>query len=717
MNTKELKSFFLLSVGGLAVILLGLLLSALLVNHGFETSFVQDFGFYILISFGFLATCFTAFLYWLFTSVFQPLNRLADALDAFKSNPEISGLDSFFTRKLGKSASFLLKSYTKLSKDSEMLAQDSRKKAEMDKETLTSLISELQSGVLLCNSSFRITLFNPKAASILKYVERRTKISLGRHLNAVLDKDFTSYLSGKLLDTRNGKHHTKTISGLHYAPNGNPISVHLILTNPDSEPGSYIYVIIIRNIAGEIEKAERRDRDLNELRNITRSSTANIRAAAETIAEYDEMSADVKKSLISVIHDETIRLGEAASISSNTPQEGFHPAWPVQHILIPNLLEDVGRSLKSGDQPVTLELKGKELASFIKGDAFALTSSLVYIIRRFAEKADSTLLYVSIFAEDRLLTLRFSTSRKILNQDKSGSQFSLETIIQNQPLLNNSPYPHSIHYILEQHQAEILSSENDTEAWVSVIFPAATNTAETNKADEGKHLNAQLLKSESRPVYYDFDLIGQGFTTNKQLGDKTLKELNLTVFDLETTGLNPSVGDEIISIGAVRVVNAKLYKEDTFYELVKPERKVPDASIEIHGITNLMLENKPGLMEILPHFHGYCEDSVLVGHNVAFDLRFLEMASKKTSLSFKHPILDTLLLSSVLYEDADSHKLDALCKKFGIQIDGRHTALGDAVATAEALIYLIDFLASNGIYTLNQAQELSKKSRFTQLIY
>ncbi|MCU0958132.1 MAG: 3'-5' exonuclease, partial [Hydrogenophaga sp.] len=187
--------------------------------------------------------------------------------------------------------------------------------------------------------------------------------------------------------------------------------------------------------------------------------------------------------------------------------------------------------------------------------------------------------------------------------------------------------------------------------------------------------------------------------------------------DTETTGLNPSDGDEIIQIGATRIVNGKLLRQECFEQLVDPRRPIPAASIPIHGIQPEMVVGQPVIEEVLPAFHAFAQDTVLVAHNAAFDMRFLQIKEKKTGIVFDHPVLDTLLLSAVVHPNQDSHRLEAIAERFNVTIIGRHTAMGDAMVTAEVMIKLIPLLAEKGIHTLGQAREAAQQTYYARLKY
>ena len=222
--------------------------------------------------------------------------------------------------------------------------------------------------------------------------------------------------------------------------------------------------------------------------------------------------------------------------------------------------------------------------------------------------------------------------------------------------------------------------------------------------------------ARGRPEYYDFDLFNQAGQT-AALDERLLSELTYTVFDTETTGLQPSQGDEIIAIGALRIVNGRLLYNETFESLVDPRRELSAASIAIHGIQPEALEGQPTIDKVLPAFHRFCEDTVLVGHNAAFDMRFLQIKESSAGVSFTHPVLDTLLLSGVLHPNLDGHRLEAIAERMGIEVHERHSALGDAITTAEVFLRMIPLLAEQGVRTLQEAREASRKSFYARLTY
>jgi DNA polymerase-3 subunit epsilon len=120
---------------------------------------------------------------------------------------------------------------------------------------------------------------------------------------------------------------------------------------------------------------------------------------------------------------------------------------------------------------------------------------------------------------------------------------------------------------------------------------------------------------------------------------------------------------------------------------------------------------------VLPAFHRFCEDTVLVAHNAAFDMRFLELGEPETGVRFTQPVLDTLLLSAAVHRNLEDHSLEAIAERLGIPVVGRHTALGDALVTSEIFLKLVSLLAERGILTLGQALDASRETYYVRLQY
>jgi DNA polymerase-3 subunit epsilon len=203
-------------------------------------------------------------------------------------------------------------------------------------------------------------------------------------------------------------------------------------------------------------------------------------------------------------------------------------------------------------------------------------------------------------------------------------------------------------------------------------------------------------------VVYDFRLLD--LDAGAPGADDDLRALAFTVLDTETTGLDPRGGDAIVSVGAVRVDRSRVREDDVLDRLVDPARPIPAVATAVHGITDDMVAGRSSLATVLVDLSRFSEDTVLVGHDIAFDLAFLRPAEAAAGVALPGRVLDILLLSAVLHPaEGENHSLDALARRYGVPVIGRHTALGDALVTAEILVHMISQLAAQGVTTYGDA--------------
>lgn len=230
-------------------------------------------------------------------------------------------------------------------------------------------------------------------------------------------------------------------------------------------------------------------------------------------------------------------------------------------------------------------------------------------------------------------------------------------------------------------------------------------------ADQGYTLMLDPLAPHApRPLVYDFDLLDQDPGTD--LLDTPLSQLPFVVFDTETTGLDPQ-RDAVVQIGAVRVLNSKIIAGEQFETLVNPGRPIPAASAAVHHITDQSVAKAPDFATASAAFHLYAKDAVLVAHNAPFDMAFLHRQAQLGGPAWDHPILDTVHLSAVVFGGSAEHTLDAICARLNIQIpeDQRHTALGDARATAQALVAMLRVLDQRGLHRFGQLRDQMRRHR------
>lgn len=164
-----------------------------------------------------------------------------------------------------------------------------------------------------------------------------------------------------------------------------------------------------------------------------------------------------------------------------------------------------------------------------------------------------------------------------------------------------------------------------------------------------------------------------------------------TVFDIETTGLDPSRGERIIEIAGVRIEEGIIQEHSAFSSLVNPERQIPWEAKQIHKINEEEVINAPTIDVVLPRFLAFAEHSILVAHNAQFDMRFLDMEKECCWGYVDLPeCLCTMRLSQHVLPKEFRHNLDAVALRLGIQLPLRHRALPDAVVTAKSLLKMLE---------------------------
>jgi DNA polymerase-3 subunit epsilon len=205
-----------------------------------------------------------------------------------------------------------------------------------------------------------------------------------------------------------------------------------------------------------------------------------------------------------------------------------------------------------------------------------------------------------------------------------------------------------------------------------------------------------------RPLVFDFDLFAGG--GHADLTDMPLTALTYVVFDTETTGLLPEK-DEVVQIGAVRLVHGRKVDGEVFDTLVDPGRSIPASSTKVHGISDDMVEGAPKMAEAGARFRQFAQGAILVAHNAPFDMAFMKRDAEQAGATLDNPVFDTILLSAAVFGQDATHTLDAIAERLEVTIPEqlRHTALGDAEATALVFQKMLPVLEAQGITTFGDA--------------
>ncbi len=185
---------------------------------------------------------------------------------------------------------------------------------------------------------------------------------------------------------------------------------------------------------------------------------------------------------------------------------------------------------------------------------------------------------------------------------------------------------------------------------------------------------------------------------------------SFTVFDVETTGLDPKKGDKIIEIAGVRIEDGIVREDLSFCKLVNPERNIPWEAKRVNNIDDSDVATAPTIDHILPQFLDFAQGSILVAHNCDFDMSFLLTEKELCWGYIEMPeCLCTMQLSKSLYPHEFRHNLDVLSARLNIHMpQNRHRAMPDVLMTAKALLKMIE---AGDINTVEQLRKLAGKQR------
>ena len=600
--------------------------------------------------------------------------------------------------------------------DVESQVAKAKANVEEEKNRLAALMSELAQAVVVSNLDGRILLYNNRARFMFESlakgptsVSSGALIGLGRSITSILETSQVDYARETIrIQLERGNRHP-VANFVTTTDNGQLIRVQIapVLRHRSDASAQQVasgYILLIENITRVLEQESRRDEVLGELTEGSRASLGTLRAAVEMLADHPDMGAEDRDRFVGVLASEVTHMSQRLDDTLSSLSDTLRQHWPLDDMLAADVIEAAGRRIHERLKlPVDVNTM-TEVPLWIRADSFSLVSALTFLATRIEEAG-----------EVRSFALKLDSDERFVHIDLvwTGLSMSTETVLtwEIEPMRqDHGVNPPTLREVLDRHAGEIWyqRQRTTTQASIRLLLPRATPEQDASSL-------AARNESADRPEYYDFDLF------DRPMGqvdlDQPLSELVYTVFDTETTGLEPASGDEIIQIGALRIVNGRLLHQEHFDQLVDPRCHLKAASIAIHGITDSMLLGQPTIDLVLPAFHDFCADTVLVGHNVAFDMRFLELKEAALGVRFDQPVLDTLLLSAVAHPNQQSHSLEAIMQRLGIQMEQRHNALADATATAQVFMRLLPALAEQGVVTLRQALAASQKTYFAQVKY
>lgn len=549
---------------------------------------------------------------------------------------------------------------------SEARIQGARDAARIRQE-LEALLQVLKIPLLLCDRHQRLLLFNPAAEELFA---GNPALGLGRRLEELLP---ASSLSDAL------KHLPKDGSARQLLL---PHQNRWYLCDLRRVIASQGEALLTLEDATERQKSDQRWRKpLSSLLPALRGHAANLATAGEVLSS-GRTSPELGERLQNAMHEDSRAMGsliaELAQLleTLHLDQGQLSDTWS----------NDLWQALIPGLQPSGLTLTPIGIPLWLRADSPSLLALLQRLLQLLHQHTGETHFEAEIQLGNNRVYLDLLWQGKPLQlkdlQDWAELAIADEEL---SPRLGD---------ILRRHSSD----------WWSLSDPGQNSACLRIPLPPAKRVYPPLAVIEARPEFHDFSIADLPPPT-AELKQLPLNQLEMVVFDTETTGLNLRDGDRVISIGGCRIINGRLLAQEVFDQKVNPGRPIPPASTRIHGMTDSDVEHSPPMSVVLPRFREFVGNGVLVAHNAAFDLLAITLEGSEMGITFEMPVLDTLLLSRGLDTHMDGHGLDELAERFQLTFPPgtRHTALGDARVTAELLLALLPRLEARGICTLNDA--------------
>jgi DNA polymerase-3 subunit epsilon len=554
--------------------------------------------------------------------------------------------------------------------------------AENSKASLEIILMSFREGILVCDEKARIVFYNTASRRVF---HNDAALGLGRSLYLLCAagpiESSLAVLRQRRVRHADERDTENDISFVCSTLQGAVISCRMRLL--PAVPGlSWSFVFTCEDISREADAEGRRENILRTTVKKMRSSLTSIGLNVESLELLPDLDPANRLVLERTMANETRSLVKEFDVLSREVQDMVSPRYLINNVFAEDVAACVARSLSK--RGITLTMIGDPL--WVKADIHSLLLLLEFFALKIYEHSGVDAMEVETLLGDR---------RVYFNYTWEGVPISQTEIREWTSCLIEPSVSHTVEETLEILDSEVWSRPHAAPGFAVLCLPMPLSTSQWESP-------VHILPA--RPVYTDFVAAEDAAETAK-LKDLPLDRISFVVFDAETTGLAPLDGDEIISLAGVKIVNLGIIIGETFNSLVDPKRSIPESSIRFHGLTDEMVRGKPSIEETLRAFHMFVGDSVLVGHNAAFDMRFIRRKEDRAGVHFSGPVLDTLDLSLCLHDHTPEHSLDAVAKRLGVEIKDRHTALGDSLITAQIFIKFIHVFKDKGITTLGGVLE------------
>lgn len=619
---------------------------------------------------GFGVVGLTAAIWYLFdVNVSKPIDLLAGALRA-RAHADIGGgLDTTVARYLGDLAPAAEATALSLSETRNALAEAVARETtrlSAEKNRLAALLSDVPVGVLLCSGDHQLVFYNGMAVDLIGAANKGVAPGLDRKLFDYLREGPIRHAHRRLADADDPDAASDLLCATHDGGDILAARMRLLPSEGSDAPG---YVLTLRDVTADLAAHAQREGLLEDLLDQVRRPAANLRAILAVSPEGEATPPELDTAL----RQEAEGLSRAVTELAKRKEDGQTELLPRSPLRVADLIDGLRAKLEAKG----VALNAQDAPLLLRCDGFELVALLAHLALQVAGKMSVRTLDLTVEEDGTDAMLRLCWTGDALRVADLEAWLSAG--------LDEDVPGVTGRHVLRAHA---------TDTWPEAVEARRQSICLPIKM---ARRTGPRPKPIARAVVYDFDLLGKA--RNDKVAEAALADLTYVVFDTETTGLLPGQGDEIVQIAAVRIVNGKRVEAEVFDTLVDPGRSIPAASTEVHGITEAMVQGAPDIGTAGRAFHKFAEGAVLIAHNAPFDMEFLRRHEPAIGARFDNPILDTVLLSAVVFGQHEEHSLDALTHRLSITIpeEARHTAIGDSVATADAFLKLLPMLQGRGL--------------------
>ena len=444
--------------------------------------------------------------------------------------------------------------------DIEARVTEARASLEIERGRLAALMADLDQGVVVCNLDGRVLLYNQRARVELGGAQGggAEVLGLGRSIYTVFDRALIAHALERLQQGLGAQEAGNTAAAtasqfVTLTAGGRLLRAHM---SPvlGGEGGSGVlsgFVLTLDDITAVNERDARRDELIQTFIEGGRGPLGSIRAAAEMLTDFDDMALEQRARFLSVIRDEARSLSRHLETAADAFSDDLRESWPLEEMLGTEFIEAAARRIteRSG---LVAKVENVDEKLWLRLDSFALMQALSFISSRLHDEYGLREVRLELGRGGRLAQLDLIWVGTSMNNETAMS-WELDSMKS-----SGESTQLSVREVIDRCNGELWFQRERVShrAFFRILLPIA------NAPSEGQRANGLTLAAHGggRPEFYDFDLFRWSATS--ELDDRPLAELAYTVFDTETTGLEPSAGDEIIQIGATRIVNRRLLRQE-----------------------------------------------------------------------------------------------------------------------------------------------------------